>query len=354
MVNLAESIQNLFQTNQTTSEIIASIIIFSLIAVAGGLAYTALCRYMCAFTKKTNIPVDNCIFHNMKISMFLIIITAGTYYTLAALPIIQPYSTQLSTIFMVIGILVSAFIITKIANSLAEWHVKRNIQQKTGKSNHILFLLKKLIQITILIAAFLVILWFLEVDLSGVVVGLGVGGIAIAFAMQNTLSDVFSAFSIYFDRPFEIGDFVVIGDHAGAVTNIGIKSTRIKLLQGEELVISNRELTSTRVRNFRKLDKRRVTFTIGVTYDTPLAKLKKIPQIISDIIKNIDQTELIRVNFTEFGDYSLKFVTLFYVNTSDYGKFVEIQEEINFSIKEIFEKEEINIAFPTQTIYVAK
>ena len=197
-------------------------------------------------------------------------------------------------------------------------------------------------------------LWVLGVDLSGVVVGLGVGGIAIALALQNTLSDVFSAFSIYFDKPFEIGDFVIVGDHSGTVTNIGVKSTRIKLLQGEELVVSNKELTSTKVRNFRKLERRRITFTIGVTYNTPLSKLKKIPQIISKIIQDTELAELDRVHFTEFGDYSLKFLVIYYVKVSDYGKYMETQEAINFAIKEAFEEEAIEMAFQTHNIYFNK
>ncbi len=198
------------------------------------------------------------------------------------------------------------------------------------------------------------ILWGLGIDLSSVVVGLGVGGIAIAFALQNTLSDFFSAFSIYFDRPFEIGDFIIIGDHSGTVTNIGVKSTRIRLLQGEELIVSNQELTSSRVRNFKKLERRRVTFTLGVTYDTPSDKLKRIPNIISNIIKVIDLAELDQVRFTEFSDFSLKFLVIYYVRVADYNKYLEIQEVINFAIKDAFEEEAIEMAFPTQTLYINK
>ncbi len=190
--------------------------------------------------------------------------------------------------------------------------------------------------------------------MSGVVVGLGVGGIAIALAVQNTLSDVFSAFSIYFDRPFEIGDFVVIGDQSGTVTNIGMKSTRIRLLQGEELVISNKELTSTQVRNFKKLEKRRINFKLGVTYDTPLEKLKKIPDIVRQIIEAQEFADLDRVHFYEFGDFSLKFEIIYYVLVADYNKYMDIQQAINFAIKGAFEKEGIEMAFPTQTIFLNK
>ncbi|MCJ7713168.1 mechanosensitive ion channel family protein, partial [Candidatus Bathyarchaeota archaeon] len=161
-------------------------------------------------------------------------------------------------------------------------------------------------------------------------------------------------FSIYFDRPFEIGDFIVVGDYSGTVTNIGVKSTRIKLLQGEELIVSNQELTSTYVRNFKKLDRRRVTFTLGVTYNTPFIKAKKIPGIIKDIFEKVELADIDKVHFTEFGDYSLKFVVIYYVKVADYGKYLETQEVINFAIMGAFEKEGIEMAFPTQTIYLEK
>lgn len=268
--------------------------------------------------------------------------------------ILQNYNEQLTEIFYVLGILIGAFSITRITNIIIDWFAKRNSENTHGKNNHILFILKKIIQLFVYIMSFLIILWVVGIDLSGVVVGLGVGGIAIAFALQSTLSDFFSAFSIYFDRPFEIGDFIMVGDHSGTVTNIGVKSTRVRLLQGEELVISNQELTSSRVRNFRKLERRRITFTIGVTYNTPLSKLKKIPQTITKIIQSIELAELDQVRFTEFGDFSLKFLIIYYVRVADYNKYLEVQEAINFGIKAAFEEEEIDMAFPTQTIYFNK
>ena len=228
---------------------------------------------------------------------------------------------------------------------------------KEKASEHFIFVIKNIVKGIVALFALLFLLNTWGVDLSGAVVGLGVSGIVIGFALQNVLADFFSAFSIYFDRPFEVGDFIIVGDYAGTVTRITLKSTRIKLLQGEELVLPNKELTSTSVRNFKKMRKRRVVFTFGVTYDTPLEKLKKIPGIIEDII-NSDKLEhvdkLDRVHFTEFGDFSLNFEVVYYLNTKDYTKYRDTQQAINFAIKEAFEKEGIEMAFPTQTIYLYK
>jgi small-conductance mechanosensitive channel len=284
------------------------------------------------------------------------VVVLGIEYALQPLSFLQPYKDIVNGGFTLLEICLVAFAVTRISNIIADWYASKTALIAGKNSHHLLFILKKVIQAIVYLSALLIILFFVfnVKDFTGAVVGLGVGGIAIAFALQNTLSDFFSAFSIYFDRPFEIGDFIVVGDYSGTVNNIGVKSTRLKLLQGEELIISNKELTSSSVRNFRKLEKRRVTFTIGVTYDTSVDKLRRIPGIIADIIKNVDSTAFDRVNFTEFGDFSLKFLVIYYVNSSDWGKYLDTQERINFSIKEAFEREGIEMAFPTNTIYVKK
>ncbi|MCW4006260.1 MAG: mechanosensitive ion channel family protein [Candidatus Bathyarchaeota archaeon] len=278
----------------------------------------------------------------------------GIEYALQPLSFLQPYRDTLNELFTVLQILLGAFALTRVSNILADWYADRNKLIAGKSSKHILFILKKAVQAVIFIFAFLIILSVFNIDLSGAIVGLGVGGIAIAFALQTVLSEFFSTFSIYFDRPFEIGDFIVVGDYSGTVKNIGIRSTRLQLLQGEELVISNKELTEHSVRNFRKLEKRRVTFNLGVTYDTSSEKLRKIPLIIKEIFDKIEFAELDRVNFTEFADYSLKYLVIYYVNSSDYGTYLDTQEKINLAIKEAFECEGIEMAFPTSTVYINK
>jgi len=190
--------------------------------------------------------------------------------------------------------------------------------------------------------------------ISGVIVGFGVGGIAIALAIQNILSDALTAFSIYFDRPFEIGDSVVVGDYTGTVTKIGIISTRIQLLQGEELVISNKNLIATSVRNFKKLKKRRIVLTLKVIAETPIKKLKTIPEIIANILKDIKMADLGRVHLKQLGDFSIDFEVVYYIKTGDYDKYMDIQQQINYGILEEFEKEKIGLAYPTQKLFYVK
>ncbi|MCK5590629.1 MAG: mechanosensitive ion channel family protein, partial [Candidatus Pacebacteria bacterium] len=173
-------------------------------------------------------------------------------------------------------------------------------------------------------------------------------------AFQNILEDLFSSFAILFDKPFKVGDFIVVGEHKGVVQKMGIKTTRLKSTGGEEIVISNKELTSARLQNFKKMKERRIGFNFGVTYETPTGKLKAIPGTVKDIIDSIEKARFDRSHFTQFDDSALTFETVYYVTTSDYVVYRDIQQEINLRIKELFEKDGIDMAYPTQTIYLNK
>lgn len=194
----------------------------------------------------------------------------------------------------------------------------------------------------------------LNVDVTGLLAGVGIGGIAIAFALQNILSDLFSSFSIYFDKPFEVGDFIIVGDKMGTVERIGIKSTRLRALSGEELVLANTFLTSAQIQNYKRMNERRVVFTLGVTYDTPVEKMKKAVAIVKEVINEQELARLDRVHFSTFGDFSLVIEAVYNETTPDYNAYMDTQEVINFAIKERFEKEGIEMAFPTSTVYLKK
>lgn len=213
---------------------------------------------------------------------------------------------------------------------------------------------KLLANIILYTTGILLILSNLGVNITSLAASLGIGGIAIALAVQNILGDIFSSFSIYFDRPFVVGDFIIVGEHVGTVEHIGMKSTRLKALQGEEIVISNKELTSARIQNFKKMEKRRVVYSLGVTYDTSLEKCKEIPNIITNIYSEIENAELGRVNFLEFADFSLVYEIVYYHASGDYDQYMEEREIINLRIKEEFEKANIDMAFPTQTVIMEK
>lgn len=191
----------------------------------------------------------------------------------------------------------------------------------------------------------------LGIEVTSLIAGLGIGGIAIAFALQGILSDLFASFSIYFDKPFRIGDFIVIGTDMGTVEKIGIKSTRIRTLQGEELVVSNAELTTARVQNFKKMEERRIVAQFGITYETDQSQVKEVPGIVTRIFEDLANARLDRVHFASFGDSALIFELVYYVESSDYNEFMDIQQEYNFKLMERFAELGIEFAYPTQTIY---
>jgi small-conductance mechanosensitive channel len=191
-------------------------------------------------------------------------------------------------------------------------------------------------------------------DVSAVIAGLGIGGIAIALAAQAILGDLFSYFVIFFDRPFEVGDFIVVGDKVGTVEYTGIKTTRIRALSGEQLVFSNTDLTNSRIHNFKKMERRRVVFKLGVVYQTPSDKLAKISTLVKEIIEKQQDAVFDRGHFSSYGDFSLNFEFVYYVIGSDYVKFMDIQQKINLEIYDEFEKREIEFAYPTQTLFLNK
>jgi len=194
----------------------------------------------------------------------------------------------------------------------------------------------------------------LGIDVTSLIAGLGIGGIAVAFALQNILSDLFSSFAIYFDKPFSVGDFIIAGEHMGTVEKIGIKTTRIRALQGEEIIISNNELTGARIQNFKKMKKRRIVSSFGILYETPVEKVKKVKEIVKNIFKTLENAELSRIHFKELGDFSLNFEIVYSITTGDYNAYMDTREKFNLSLMEAFEKEKIEFAYPTQKLFVAK
>jgi len=276
----------------------------------------------------------------------------GAYYGLLEVSFLNNYSDIFSSIFTISEILVVSFIFTRVANVFISWYGENRLKRRKKGSNHLLIILKKVIQILVFSVALLAILGVWGVDLETIVVGLGVGGIAIALALQNILRDLFSAFSIYFDRPFEIGDLIVIGDHTGTVLKVGVRSTRNKLLRGEEMVISNRELLSKPIRNFKKLKKRRILFNLKVDNNTSVEKLERIPEYIKKVIDKTKMASLDRVHFSHLGPFGLKYELVYFIDTGDYEKYMDIQQQINYGVLETFKKEGIKLSYLAEKAFL--
>jgi len=176
--------------------------------------------------------------------------------------------------------------------------------------------------------------------------------VAVALAVQNILGDLFASLSIVLDKPFVVGDFIVVDNLRGTVERVGIKTTRVRSLDGELMVFSNTDLLKSRIRNFKRMSDRRVEFTLGVSYHTPLDKLRRIPQWLREIVKMQQRTRLDRAHFKQYGEWALVFEVVYYVLDSDYNLYMDVQQAINLAIFERFEREGVEFAQPTPTVRV--
>jgi small-conductance mechanosensitive channel len=191
------------------------------------------------------------------------------------------------------------------------------------------------------------------VEVTALVGSLGIGGIAVALAVQSILGDLFASLSIALDKPFVIGDFIEVGNESGTVEQVGLKTTRLRRLSGEQLVVGNNDLLNSRIRNFGRMGERRVVFTIGVAGETPHDTLKRIPDIMREVIEAQPQVRFARAHFSSIGDSSLNYEVVYYILDPDYDLYMDVQQAINLAIVQRFAQEGIQIPYPTQTVYVA-
>ncbi len=329
-----------------------------LIAFVAFIVLLSLCKFFKVFviaklkklSKKTKNEFDDVLIDMIEKIHPIFYYVISIYFPLQSLSLGESVFVFAKAIFLI----VFAYEFIKFLQGLVEYWLKTASISEGGKSKTTYYGLRLLFTIVIWSTGVMLVLSNLGFNITSLVASLGIGGIAVALAAQNILADIFSSFSLYFDKPFQVGDLITLGQDSGTVKKIGLKTTRLETLQGEELILSNQELTTARVQNFKKLTRRRGTISFGVTYDTSVKKLKKVNSIVEKIFNSVDMVELVRTHFTTFQDSSLVFEVTFYVDSSVYGDFLDKQQEINFALKEKLEKEKIEMAFPTRTIYMKK
>jgi small-conductance mechanosensitive channel len=216
---------------------------------------------------------------------------------------------------------------------------------------------EKIQQLGGLIMVINLVIWFLGlvfllsnwgVQVTPIIAGLGIGGIAVALAAQNILGDLFGYFVIFFDRPFEAGDFIVVDDKSGTVEYVGIKTTHIRAVSGEQIIIGNSNLTSSRIHNFKRMARRRVAFSLNVQYGTPMETIKEIPGLLKSIVEEQKMITFDRAHFSNYSDWSLRFEVVYFVLSADFNVYMDIQQSINLAIYKEFEKLDINFALPAR------
>ncbi|NPA33899.1 MAG: mechanosensitive ion channel family protein [Chlorobi bacterium] len=189
-------------------------------------------------------------------------------------------------------------------------------------------------------------------NVTGLIAGLGIGGLAIGLAVQNILQDIVASFSIQIDRPFVEGDLVEIGDKVGTVEQIGIKTTRMRSLFGEEISIPNRTIVDSFIHNYGRMKQRKLLLSFGVIYETALEKLERIPDMVRQIFAEIPKTTVDRVHFKNLGDFSLDYEVLVTIDDPTYNYLMDVRQQFNLKITKLFREEGIEFAYPTQVIYL--
>lgn len=333
---------------------VADYLIFLGLLAAGFVIITLLRRVFLwrlrRWAAETDTPVDD-----FLIDMFRKMLVPLAYYGVFFLASRHLVLTRfLEKTIEAAGIFLVTFLVAQFLVAVAKFSIRRygeKVEDDLSRERTLKGFLT-LIRVVVWGLAAVFLLDNLGFRINSVIAGLGIGGIAVALAAQNLLGDLFAYFIIMFDRPFEIGDFIIVGDYMGVVDRFGVKTTRIQSLGGEQIILSNKDLTDSRVRNYKRMERRRVLFRLGVTYQTPFEKLKEIPGIVAGVVGEIEDAAFDRAHFFSYGDFSLIFEVVYYVLGSDYTRYMTIQEQINFRIHEEFGKRGIEFAYPTQTLYL--
>jgi small-conductance mechanosensitive channel len=312
---------------------------------------TVLRRKIKRLAQKTKTDIDDLVVDLLGRIKFFFIFFVALYFGSLILTLPQTVNKLISSLVIIVLLLQGAVWGNGFITFFTERYKKKKLQEDAAgvTTFSALGFVVRLILWSLII---LLILDNLGINITTLVAGLGIGGIAIALAVQNILGDLFASLSIVLDKPFVLGDFIIVDNHIGSVEHIGLKTTRIRSLSGEQLIFSNNDLLNSRIRNFKRMEQRRVVFSIGVIYQTPTDKLQKIPKMIQEIIESHETTRFDRAHFKEFGDFSLNFEIVYWISTPDYTIYMDIQQNINLEIFRQFHKENIEFAYPSQTVFM--
>ncbi|MEO8962855.1 MAG: mechanosensitive ion channel family protein [Ginsengibacter sp.] len=329
------------------------LIALGVIVLAGIVLYAlkkTVIRRLKKWSSKTDSSIDDIIVVGIERSVMPLIYFLIVY---AAINYLSIPEKIMSKVKVVVLIMVMFYILRSVTAGVKHF-IFGKIEEQTEsearkkQANGLVIV----VSITIWILGFVFLLDNLGYNIGTLIAGLGIGGIAIALAAQTILGDLFSYFIIYFDKPFEIGDFINFDDKAGSVEYIGLKTTRIRTLSGEQLICSNKDLTDSRIHNFKRLERRRVVFKISIIYQTAATTIKEIPALVKNIIEQSEDVLFDRGHFMNIGPTTIDFEFVYYVLNADYTLYMDRQQNILLSIFEIFEKKKIKFSYPTQTLYL--
>lgn len=331
--------------------------LIALAVVVGGILFIRLVRkatvqYLRKWAEKTEGSLDDFLVSVLEQNLLPIFNLGFLYLGMRYLNLPEKFDKVLNILYGIVITWFSVRIILRLIRHSLENYAEKQPDPEAKKKE--LRGLTAIIKLLIWSLAVIFLLSNLGYNVTGIVAGLGIGGIAIALAAQAILGDLFSYFVILFDKPFEVGDFITVDDKKGTIEKIGLKTTRVRSLSGELIVIGNTNLTGARVHNFKQLERRRVAFTLAVTYQTPPEKLEQIPSMVRKIIEGREFITFDRAHMMAFATSSLNYEVVYFVENPDFLIHMDQQQSIYLEILKKFEAEGIEFAYPTQTMHELK
>ena len=340
---------NLFLGN-TAEEWLLAATILALSFLAIFVFRRIILKQLSRWSLRTQTTVDDFLISVIKIAVIPALYVAACYFAVTSLKLAPQIARVVEVAFLFAVTFFTLRIISTVVREFVHAFINRqeNREAKEKQARGLLIL----VNVAIWIVGLIFLIDNLGYNVTSLLTGLGIGGIAIALAAQTVLGDLFSYFVIFFDRPFEIGDFIVVEDKMGTVEYVGIKTTRLRTLSGEQLVCSNTYLTNSRVHNYKRMERRRVVFKLGVTYQTPPATLARIPELVREIITSKSDLTFDRAHFAAFGDSSLDFEFVYYIESPDFNHHMDKQQAVFLDIATAFDSAGISFAFPSRSLYL--
>ncbi|MGE0789416.1 MAG: mechanosensitive ion channel family protein [Sandaracinaceae bacterium] len=326
-------------------------------AAALGLALALLLRRFVLrrlhkWTRRTHTPWDDALVGALEgtRTVYLVLIAICAAAQILVLPSNVLHVFQ-AIVTITVLVMAGSWVNATIRGVLAQW---REGQETSARGRTTLVTAAAFVaRLVVWSVILLLVLSNLGVEVGALVAGLGVGGVAAALAVQNVLGDTIAAFSLYLDRPFDIGDFVIVGDDMGTVTAVGWRSSRIAALGGQQIVLPNSDIAQSRIHNYGRMQERRVVTQLGVVYASAIDAIRRAPSLLKEAVDEVDGVRFDRAHFKGFGASSLDFEIVWFVLSPDYNVYMDKQQAILLGMLERFRANDLDFAFPSRSIYVA-
>jgi small-conductance mechanosensitive channel len=353
MTDILEAMSSVYLGNSTRAWLIAALIAAVVYAVLA-IARRVLISRLSVLAERTETDIDDAIVDLIRNTRAFFIVAVAVGAAIRGLEIHARLAGPLTALLELLVLLQIGLWIS----GLIAFLVERAMTKRRETADRIGVAAVRAIGVTVKVIAWIILAvvalqFVFEKNVTALLTGIGVGGIALALAVQNILGDLLAAVAIVFDRPFDVGDSIAVDSMVGTVEQIGLKTTRLRSVTGEQLVIGNAELLKSKLRNYKRMYERRAVLHLDVTYDTPPDVVARIPAMMKEIVEAQKSVRFERSHFATFQESALRIETVYFVLDPDYSRFMDVQQAVNLEVLRRFAAQKIRFAFPTRTVEVA-